>query len=110
MYPGQTVEPDTVMLVSQGQITAVLLLDSSSSFLSLFLPFFGFFCFFCLFCFPFLLFLLASRRGLLFFSSSFFFSEGFLALSCLLSMKPGSCLGLLLDLKPQTAQSQEENW
>ena len=68
MYPGQTVEPDTVMLVSQGQITAVLLLDSSSSFLSLFLPFF---CFFCFFFFPFLLFLPASRRGLLFFSSCF---------------------------------------
>ena len=31
MYPAQMTSPETVMLVSQGQITAVLLLDSSTT-------------------------------------------------------------------------------
>ena len=107
MYPAQMNSPETVMLVSQGQITAVLLLDSSTTSS-------------CLPAFP------APRRGLFlldclclffcfcFFFLFFFFSEGFsflfefnlLPLVCFPADKAGSSLGLLLDLRPQTTESR----
>ena len=102
MCPAQTTCPDTVMLVSQGQMTAVLLLLSSSTSCLSVLP--------CLFFFSFLpFFFAASRRGLRFFFLdpfffiSFFFSEGFFLFFCWLFVAAGSSLGLLLDLRPQTA-------
>ena len=103
MCPAQTTSPDTVMLVSQGQMTAVLLLLSSSTSCLSVLP-----CLF--FSFPFLpFFFAASRRGLRFFFLdsfffiSFFFSEGFFFFFCWVFVAAGSSFGLLLDLRPQTA-------
>ena len=103
MCPAQTTSPDTVMLVSQGQMTAVLLLLSSSTSCLSVLP-----CLF--FSFPFLpFFFAASLRGLRFFFLdsfffiSFFFFEGFFLFFCWLFVAAGSSLGLLLDLRPQTA-------
>ena len=103
MYPAQMTSPEMVMLVSQGQITAVLLLDSSTTSCLPFLPFFP-----------------APRRGLdlldslCFFLLFFFFSEGFkllfefnlLPLLCFPADKDGSSLGLLLDLRPQTSENR----
>ena len=105
MYPAQMTSPETVMLVSQGQITAVLLLDSSTTSCLPALP-----------AFP------APRRALFFldclclclFFLFFFFSEGFsflfefnlLPLVCFPADKAGSSLGLLLDLRPQTTQNR----
>ena len=108
MYPAQMTSPEMVMLVSQGQITAVLLLDSSTTSCLPFLPFFP-----------------APRRGLdlldslcffllFFFFLFFFFSEGFkllfefnlLPLLCFPADKDGSSLGLLLDLRPQTSENR----
>ena len=103
MYPAQTTSSDIVMLVSQGQITPVLLLDSSTTPSLCCLPFFP-----------------APRRALFFFDcfrlffSFFFFSDGFslvlefnfLPLVFLPADKAGSSLGLLLDLRPQTAENR----